>query len=106
MRQVNVAVLVVYSGDEGNHGGRSYDGGGEGMVCADEVQGVVRKEDVRATEKEKVVLGEGFRVGDLVRAAVVGESVFPTVLYRGEVGWVRGAVSDEDGMIVRRGKGA
>ncbi|KAL9005660.1 MAG: hypothetical protein Q9188_001566 [Gyalolechia gomerana] len=71
MRQVNVAVLVVYSGDEGNHGGRFYDGGGEGTVCADEVQGVVRKEDVRATEKEKVVLGEGFRVGDLVRAAVI-----------------------------------
>lgn len=68
MRQVNVAILVVYDSSEGVKG----DGvGGEGIVCADEVQGVVRKEDVRATEKEKVVLGEGFRVGDLVRAIVI-----------------------------------
>ncbi|KAL8939872.1 MAG: hypothetical protein Q9216_003123 [Gyalolechia sp. 2 TL-2023] len=72
MRQVNVAVLVVYSAGEGKDGGVSSDSGGnEGVVCADEVQGVVRKEDVRATEKEKVVLGEGFRVGDLVRAVVI-----------------------------------
>lgn len=41
------------------------------VVCADEWQAVVRKEDVRATEKEKVVCAEGFRVGDLVRAVVV-----------------------------------
>ncbi|KAL9030366.1 MAG: hypothetical protein Q9196_001516 [Gyalolechia fulgens] len=73
MRQVNLAVLVVYngSGEGKDGGGSSYGGGGEGMVCVDEVQGVVRKEDVRATEKEKVVLGEGFRVGDLVRAVVI-----------------------------------
>ena len=62
LRQVNLGVLVVY--DAGTEGG-------EGVVCADEVQGVVRREDVRATEKEKVVVGEGFRVGDLVRAVVV-----------------------------------
>lgn len=60
VRQVNVAVMVVYTG-----------GDEEGVVCADEVQGVVRREDVRATEKEKVLMGEGFRVGDLVRAVVV-----------------------------------
>ena len=60
-RQVDVVVLVVYeeSGD------------GEGNVCADDWQGVVRREDVRATEKEKVVCGEGFRVGDVVRGVVV-----------------------------------
>ncbi|KAL8839885.1 MAG: hypothetical protein Q9170_001565 [Blastenia crenularia] len=61
LKQVNLAVLVVYDGGDG----------GEGIVCADEVQGVVRREDVRATEKEKVVVGEGFRVGDLVRAVVI-----------------------------------
>lgn len=63
VRQVNVAVMVVYSADG--------EGGSEGVVCADEVQGVVRREDVRATEKEKVLVGEGFRVGDLLRAVVV-----------------------------------
>ena len=46
------------------------DGEGED-VCGDEWQAVVRKEDVRATEKEKVVCGEGFRVGDVVRGVVV-----------------------------------
>ncbi|KAL8907954.1 MAG: hypothetical protein Q9207_001100 [Kuettlingeria erythrocarpa] len=63
VRQVNLAVMVVYSDGE--------DGDGEGVVCADEVQGVVRREDVRATEKEKVLVGEAFRVGDLVRAVVI-----------------------------------
>ncbi len=33
---------------------------------------MVRREDVRATEKDRVVVGEGFRVGDLVRGVVVG----------------------------------
>lgn len=54
VRQVNVAILVV---DE--------------RVCADEWSGVVRREDVRATEKEKLVVGESFRVGDLIRGEVV-----------------------------------
>lgn len=64
VRQVNVAVMVVYTSGSG--------GKGEGVVCADDMQGVVRREDVRATEKDKVLVGEGFRVGDLVRAVVVG----------------------------------
>ncbi|CAF9904120.1 MAG: exosome 3'-_5 exonuclease subunit ski4 (Csl4) [Heterodermia speciosa] len=54
VRQVNVAILVV---DE--------------RVCADEWSGVVRREDVRATEKEKLVVGESFRVGDLIRGEVI-----------------------------------
>lgn len=58
--QVEVVILVVYgeSSEEGN-------------VCADEWQAVIRREDVRATEKEKVVCAEGFRVGDVVRSVVV-----------------------------------
>lgn len=58
------------------------DGEGED-VCGDEWQAVVRKEDVRATEKEKVVCGEGFRVGDIVRGVVVcgiSLSLFATFL--------------------------
>ncbi|KAL9612387.1 MAG: hypothetical protein Q9167_003027 [Letrouitia subvulpina] len=58
-RQVNVAILIV--------GGES----GEEQVCGDELQGVIRREDIRATEKEKVVVGEGFRVGDIVRGIVI-----------------------------------
>lgn len=54
VRQINVAILLV---DE--------------EVCGDEWAGVVRKEDVRATEKEKVVVGDSFRPGDLIRAEVV-----------------------------------
>ncbi|KAL8775963.1 MAG: hypothetical protein Q9213_008424, partial [Squamulea squamosa] len=51
-RQVNVGILIVMGADDGGEQQ-------EGMVCAHEIQGVVRREDVRATEKEKVVVGEG-----------------------------------------------
>ena len=54
IKQVNVAILVV-----------------DDQVCADEWSGLVRREDVRATEKEKVVIGDSFRVGDLIRGEVV-----------------------------------
>ena len=60
-RGVDVGVCVVYGKD----------GEGEGTVCGEEWQGVIRREDVRATEKDKVVCGEGFRVGDVVRGIVV-----------------------------------
>lgn len=64
IRQVDVVILAVGRGGEG--------GRGEGEdVCGDEWPAVVRKEDVRATEKEKVVCAEGFRVGDVVRGVVV-----------------------------------
>ncbi|KAL8874429.1 MAG: hypothetical protein Q9174_000222 [Haloplaca sp. 1 TL-2023] len=65
MKQVNVGIVVVV-GAEGKEGLLV-----EGSVCAHEIQGVVRKEDVRATEKEKVDVGEGFRVGDVIRAVVI-----------------------------------
>lgn len=48
--------------------------GGSGTsyaVNADSYPGIIRREDVRATEKEKVITSEGFRVGDLVRAVVI-----------------------------------
>ena len=60
-RQVDVVILAV---------GRAEDGPGED-VCGDGWQAVVRREDVRATEKDKVACGDGFRVGDVVRGAVV-----------------------------------
>lgn len=39
---------------------------------------MVRREDVRATEKDKILVREGFRVGDLVRAVVVSWFFFPS----------------------------
>jgi len=40
-------------------------------VNADAYPATIRREDVRATEKEKVVTSAAFRVGDLVRAVVI-----------------------------------
>ncbi|KAI9779727.1 MAG: exosome 3'-_5 exonuclease subunit ski4 (Csl4) [Geoglossum umbratile] len=53
-RQATVAILVV----------------GE-SVCSDEFQGLIRVQDVRATEKDKVKIFSSFRPGDIVRAQVV-----------------------------------
>ncbi|KAI5924373.1 hypothetical protein F4810DRAFT_665224 [Camillea tinctor] len=53
-RQATVAILVV--GD---------------AVLEAEWQGVVRAQDVRATEKDRVKIYESFRPGDIVRAQVI-----------------------------------
>ncbi|KAK5001581.1 exosome 3'-_5 exonuclease subunit ski4 (Csl4), partial [Cryomyces antarcticus] len=52
-RQATVEILVV----------------GDGVV-REAFQGVVRVQDIRATEKDKVRVGESFRVGDVVRGIV------------------------------------
>lgn len=49
------------------------------LVCGDTVlgaewQGVIRVQDVRATEKDRVKVYESFRPGDIVRASVVSTS--------------------------------
>lgn len=69
-KQANVAILIVGDGEEGR-------------VCADEWAGLVRREDVRATEKEKVVVAESFRVGDVVRGVVVCRLVSVDILVPG-----------------------
>lgn len=66
-RGVDVGVCVVYGKDRDGVG----DGDEGGSVCGEEWAGVIRREDVRATEKDRVVCGEGFRVGDVVRGVVV-----------------------------------
>lgn len=43
----------------------------------DDFAGVVRREDVRGLEIDKVVVAEAFRVGDLVRGVVVSAGCFP-----------------------------
>lgn len=58
VKQANVAILVV--GEEEQNG-----------VCADEWAGVVRREDIREMERDKVKLQESVKVGDLLRGEVV-----------------------------------
>ncbi|KAF9586298.1 Exosome complex component CSL4 [Lunasporangiospora selenospora] len=42
-----------------------------GKPCTDDFQGIIRAQDVRATEKDKVKIYNSFRPGDIVRAQVV-----------------------------------
>ncbi|KAJ1562740.1 hypothetical protein HK405_008459 [Cladochytrium tenue] len=53
-RQATLAILVVND-----------------LPCSDTFQGVVRTQDVRATEKDKVLIYKSFRPGDIVRAQVI-----------------------------------
>ncbi|KAL6703527.1 exosome 3'-_5 exonuclease subunit ski4 (Csl4) [Coniothyrium glycines] len=41
------------------------------IVCREAFQGQIRREDIRATEKDKIKMEESFRVGDMVRGAVI-----------------------------------
>lgn len=41
------------------------------VVCREGFAGMIRREDVRATEKDKVRIEEAFRVGDVVRGVVI-----------------------------------
>jgi exosome complex component CSL4 len=43
----------------------------DGKPCTDDFQGIIRVQDVRATEKDKVKIYNSFRPGDIVRAQVV-----------------------------------
>ncbi|KAK9470533.1 uncharacterized protein V1510DRAFT_399142 [Dipodascopsis tothii] len=82
-RQANVLILVVGSGvaDAATAAGLATDpaaadasaaGAGPGKVVAKgEYGGIIRSQDVRATEKDKVKIVTSFRPGDIVRAQVV-----------------------------------
>lgn len=43
----------------------------DSTVCRESFQGQIRREDIRATEKDKIKTEESFRVGDLVRGTVI-----------------------------------
>lgn len=51
----------------------------ESTVLGTEWQGVIRSQDVRATEKDKVKIYESFKPGDIVRAQVVCLTTFFTL---------------------------
>lgn len=56
-RQANISILALGSAGE--------------RVCHDAFPGLIRQQDIRATEIDKVKVNESFRVGDVVRAVVI-----------------------------------
>lgn len=56
-RQANLSILAL--GSTGEH------------VCRDPFPAQIRQQDIRATEIDRVKVAESFRVGDVVRAAVI-----------------------------------
>lgn len=73
-RQANVSILVVdgqpCAPGDWSACGYTNQAAGEDPTGAD-FTGVIRVQDVRATEKDKVRLAECFRPGDIVRASVI-----------------------------------
>jgi exosome complex component CSL4 len=47
----------------------------------DPFRGIIRREEVRATEKDKVEMYKCFRPGDIIRAKVVVDPIFSSSLY-------------------------
>lgn len=56
-RQAAISILALVS--NGEH------------ICRDEFPGLIRQQDIRATEIDKVKVQESFKVGDIVRAVVI-----------------------------------
>ena len=56
-RQANLSILAL--GSTGTH------------VLTEPLPGIIRQQDIRATEIDKVKVAESFRVGDMVRAVVI-----------------------------------
>jgi exosome complex component CSL4 len=68
LRQVTVEILVVND-----------------QVCREAFQGIIRREDIRATEKDKIIVADSFRVGDIVRGTVVSNSSHKTGVARQQI---------------------
>ena len=56
-RQANLSIIAL--GNRGEH------------TCGDPFPALIRQQDIRATEIDKVKVSESFRVGDIVRAVVI-----------------------------------
>lgn len=50
------------------------------LPAGEEFTGVIRTQDVRATEKDKVKIGDCFRGGDVVKGLVVRANVPPSLV--------------------------
>lgn len=71
-----------------------------GSGAGEPFTGIIRVQDVRATEKDRVRMGECFRVGDVVRAEVVGvgdERAFLCSTARNELGVVLATADGGEG---------
>ncbi|KAF2733559.1 hypothetical protein EJ04DRAFT_513069 [Polyplosphaeria fusca] len=86
-------------------------------VCRESFAGLIRREDIRATEKDKVKIEESFRVGDIVRGEVVSlgdqsnyyvstaRNELGVVVAKGEGGEVLVPVSWKEVRDMRTGRG-
>ncbi|KAH9877939.1 hypothetical protein J1614_003156 [Plenodomus biglobosus] len=71
------------------------------VVCREAFQGQIRREDIRATEKDKIKMEESFRVGDLVRGVVISlgdQSNYYVATERNELGVV--LARSEEGRVM------
>lgn len=65
-------------------------------VCSTPFTAQIRREDIRATEKDKVTIQDSFRVGDLIRATVISLG--------DQGGYYLSTAKNELGVVVARGE--
>ena len=68
----------------------------DATVCSTPFGAQIRREDVRATEKDKVTIQDSFRVGDLIRAVVISLG--------DQGGYYLSTAKNELGVVVARGE--
>jgi exosome complex component CSL4 len=69
----------------------------DAAVCSTPFTAQIRREDIRATEKDKVTIQDSFRVGDLIRAVVISLG--------DQGGYYLSTAKNELGVVVARGEG-
>ncbi|KAJ4356636.1 exosome 3'-_5 exonuclease subunit ski4 (Csl4) [Didymosphaeria variabile] len=69
----------------------------DAAVCSTPFAAQIRREDIRATEKDKVTVQDSFRVGDLIRAVVISLG--------DQGGYYLSTAKNELGVVVARGEG-
>ncbi|KAL1606354.1 exosome 3'-_5 exonuclease subunit ski4 (Csl4) [Paraconiothyrium brasiliense] len=69
----------------------------DATVCSTPFGAQIRREDIRATEKDKVTVQDSFRVGDLIRAVVISLG--------DQGGYYLSTAKNELGVVVARGEG-
>lgn len=70
-RQVDLGILCVSTDPPTSSQPRNYYDNSAYHVNADAYPATIRREDIRATEKDKVVCADMFRVGDVVRGEII-----------------------------------
>lgn len=68
----------------------------EATVCSAPFGAQIRREDIRATEKDKVTVQDSFRVGDLIRAVVISLG--------DQGGYYLSTAKNELGVVVAKGE--